>query len=365
MAAADSNITVIYGSDEGLVNDHARKSYDELTSGTNEFSHEIIEGNISDADSAAMVCNQVIQAIRTMPMFPGRKVVWLKNCNFLGDSVTGKAAATLEAVERLADAIKHGLPDDVSLVVSATEFDKRRAFNKLLLSGGISQEYKKPDISQEGWEGEVSAIARKFAGDFGLSFEQAALDLFVRCVSESSRQIASEISKLDIYLGEERRTVTEQDILDMVPITRAGIIFEISRAIENAKAHEAIRLIDAQLENGEQPVTLIRAAIIPTLRNMVAAKILSSQCSLNAFSYKEFNRQISVLPPHAIALVPKKKDGSPNTYPLFLASQKVKRFNINKLNDSLRECFKADKLLVSSSADARLILHRLAILIAS
>lgn len=365
MATGDSTITTIFGTDEGLVSDHARKLFDELTEGTNEFSHEVIEGNASDSEMAAEICQNVIQALQTMPMFPGRKVVWLKNTNFLGDSVTGKAEATTMALQILGNILEHELPQDLYLMVSATEFDKRRVFNKLLISKGQSYEYRKPDISQDGWESEVASLAKKAAADLGLQFEHAALDLFIHCVSESSRQIVSEISKLDIYLGPERRTITEKDILEMVPITRSGIIFEISRTIENAQAGETIKLIDAQMESGEQPVALIRAAIIPTLRNLLAAKILSEECRLNPINYKEFTSQVNALPSHAKGLVPLKKDGTPNVYPLFLATQKVKRFKLPQLKKALKECFEADKSLVSSSTDARLILHRLAICIAS
>ncbi len=355
----------VFGTDDGLVADHAKKLFGELTANTNEFSHEVIEATAMDSDSAAAICRNVIEALQTMPMFPGRKVVWMKGCNFLGDSVTGRSEATTEGLANLGRILEQGLPDDVYLLISASEFDKRRAINKLLVKKGTSYEYRKPDVTSDGWEAEVASLAKTAATECGLQFEPPALDLFIHVVSESSRQIVSEIEKLDMFIGEERRTITEDDIHAIVPPTRQGVIFEISRAIESGNAAEAIKLIDAQLESGEQPVTLIRAAMIPTLRNLVTAKVLSEELKINSRSFNDFTAKIESLPAAVKPLVPLKKDGTQNPYPLFLATQKASRFKLPSLKSALKACFEADKSLVSSSTDPRLILHRLAICIAS
>lgn len=365
MAQDTQHIITIFGSDEGLVSQHASERFARLSEGTNTFSHEIIDGNAPDADSAASICYQIRDAIQTVPFFPGLKIVWLKGANFLGDSVTGRAEATEKGLQTLSDLISGGLPDDVCLLVSAFEFDKRRAFNKLLLKSGSSEEFSKPDITQSGWEEQVAVIAGNAAQKRGLVFDRDALDIFVHRVSESSRQIISEIEKIDIYLGQERRTVTEQDIRNMVSQTRTGIVFEISRAIESGKVSEAIQLIDFQLEKGDQAVGIIRAAFIPALRSMIAARIICDTYSLNPSFKTEFYRKMESIPPYAQKLIPLKKDGTPNYYSVFLAAQKLGKKTLSKLKKNLYECLQADKSLVSSSLDAQLVLHRLAISLAS
>ena len=199
----------------------------------------------------------------------------------------------------------------------------------------------------------------------GMNFDSAALELFIHRVSESSRQIISEIEKLDLYLGADRRTVMPEDVERMVPLTRTGVIFEISRALENKKSDAAISLIDFQLERGENAITIMRAAFIPTLRNLLAARLLCDAFHLKPTNFKEFTARISSLPSYAAALIPLKKDGTPNAYPLFLAAQNASKFKTERLKQTLKECMKADKALVSSSLDPRLILHRLAICSAS
>ena len=48
-----------------------------------------------------------------------------------------------------------------------------------------------------------------------------------------------------------------------------------------------------------------------------------------------------------------------------LAAQNAAKFKTERLKQTLKECMKADKALVSSSLDPRLVLHRLAICSAS
>lgn len=196
-----------------------------LTEGTNEFSHEILEAACGDSDEAAQLVRQVMEALRTLPFFPGRKVVWMKNCNFLGDSVTGRSSTTEAALDSFRQLLESGLGPDVLLLISASEFDKRRSFNKFLLQYAASEELNKPDITKAGWEGSLMPLINKETAARGMNFDSAALELFIHRVSESSRQIISEIEKLDLYLGADRRTVMPEDVERMVPLTRTRRYF--------------------------------------------------------------------------------------------------------------------------------------------
>ena len=62
-------------------------------------------------------------------------------------------------------------------------------------------------------------LINKEAGARGINFDAAALELFIHRVSESSRQMISEIEKLDLYLGADRRTVMPEDVERMVPLS--------------------------------------------------------------------------------------------------------------------------------------------------
>ena len=82
-----------------------------------------------------------------------------------------------------------------------------------------------------------------------------------------SRQISSELDKLDVYL-DERREVTEHDVRMLVPLSHAGVVFEIGNALQKKNAGRAFELIDQQLARKETAIGILRASIIPTVRNL-------------------------------------------------------------------------------------------------
>ena len=212
-------------------------------------------------------------------------------------------------------------------------------------------------IYPEKFEGKTRAV--KLAGGFGLRFDSAALDLFVHRVNESTRQIANELTKLDVYLGPERRQVTEQDVDLMVAVSRTGVVFEISRALENNDCRQAVRLVNEQLNRGEQAVAIMRAAIVPTVRNRFIARLLMDTYQLRADNYRSFESAVKALPAEAKRLFPVKKDGTPNVYGCFNAARTCGKLKLAKARRDLQACAAADRALVSTGLDARDILHKL------
>lgn len=361
MSENPPELIAVLGNDDGLVQEAALKWYARLTEGTDDFSHETLDGNVNLVDEAVRAIRRTLEALQTMPFFGGKKVVWLKGCTFLSDSPTGRSQDTLDALEDLSSYIQSGLPPQVHLLLTAYEVDKRRAFYKMLGKIGLVTEYNKPDISRDGWQVDVAQVTKKAAQDRGISFERDALELFVNRVSESSRQIFSELDKLDLYMG-ERRTITAEDVSTLVPLTRAGVIFEISRSLEKGDVKNMLFLVDRQLEKGEQPVAVMRAAIIPTIRNLYTASILKEE-RLPVHNYNAFAAAINSLPENMRCLIPQKKDGTPNAYPVFLAIQQVSLngFTRDWLRAAMTACFEADKSLVTANLDNTVVLHKLVV----
>ena len=234
---ASGNFFAVVGSDEGMVREKALHLYNELTGGIDDgFTHETIDGIADNSDSAFDICSSVIQALQTIPMFGGDKVVWLRNANFLGDNVTGRSQRTEAGVESLRATLEAGLPDGVRFLLTAQGVDKRRGFWKFIEKSADVQVYDRIDTSRDDWQDQVAALVTRRAAELGLSFEPDALAIFVMLAGEQSQQIGNELEKLDLYLGPERRTITEDDVNMLVPLSRAAVVFEIGKAIQNGNA---------------------------------------------------------------------------------------------------------------------------------
>lgn len=358
MPAASSNIHAILGSDEGRVKEVALALSRKLAPPDDEFGLEVVSGQADNSDHASQIIGSTIEAIQTMPFFGGAKVVWLQGANFFGDNITGKSQTTLSAVEGLQDVLEAGLPPDVTFILSATEIDKRRSFYKKLSKLAQVEVFDKVDISKEGWETQLAGPVSKWAREVGVELEQEALDRFILMVGADTRQLRSELEKLSLYLG-DRTQANIDDVRAIAASTHTGVIFEISNALALRKLPLTLELIDRQLKNGENAVGLLLAAIVPKVRYLLQARDLIERNRIRARGYRDFEAAIRRLPASETAHLPRKKDGNPNVYPVFLASQECRKFSAAELRDALEACLEANLRLVTTQLEPHLVLSQL------
>ncbi len=366
MAAAkktvkETRVYVIAGTDGGRVREEALNIFNKLTGGVDDgFSHETIDGNADNSEGAYQIASAVAGALATLPMFGGDKVVWLRNANFFGDDITGRASRTEEGVELLRAVLEAGLSEGVSLVLSTDKPDKRRAFWKFLEKNFEVKMYDKIDVSRDGWQDQVAAVVQKRADELGLEFTRDAMELFVMLAGEQTNQITNELEKLDLYLGEERREVGLEDVRVLVPLSKAAVIFETGKALETGNVKRAIALVDEQLEAEESPVGIMRASVINVVRNLYFARLAIDMFNPPLTSYNAFVGAINKRPKEERGWLPMKKDGSGvNAYPVFMAAKNVRYFSLEALQKILEQTQRADEVLVTSGLDHRLVLHRL------
>ena len=361
------NFYAVVGSDDGLVREKALVLYNELTGGVDDgFTHETIDGIADNSESAHEICSTTVQALLTLPMFGGDKVVWLRNANFLADNVTGRSQRTEAGVENLRAILEKGIPDGVKFLMTAQGVDKRRSFWKFIEKAADVQVHDRIDTSRDDWQEQVASLVSKRARELNLRFHPDALALFVLLAGEQTQQIGNELEKLDLYLGEERREVTEDDVRVLVPLSRAAVVFEIGKAIQLGNAARAIQLIDQQLEADESAIGIMRASIIGVVRNLFMAKLIIEKFKIPTGNYSSFSGGLNRLPEADRAWLPQKKDGSGvNVFPIFLAADNAQNFELAGLQHVLEATLKADQALVTTGLDHRLILHRLIVEIAS
>ena len=351
-------IHAVFGTDEGRVAEEALALFEKLKpEGGDEFANDVIEGVADDSEHAFQLSAQTVEAIQTVGFFGGAKAVWLKGATYLGDDRTGGAERAKTGVENLLECLKAGVPPEVEVLISAPMIDKRRGFYKWLSKNAELKIFDKIDVSKEGWEDEVGVLVSRRAKEAKLEFENEALDLFVQLAGEDTRQIGNELTKLSLYLGEGSK-VSVDDVRIMIPPSRKGVIWEISRAIERGEAARAVELIDAQLNKGENAIGLMRAAIIPTVRNLFYARLALDTGATPGYG---MGKALERLPPEKRAVFPKKKDGGINAWGISMAAGKVGKRSLSQMRKALDCSLKADKSLVTTSLDHRLVLHRLVV----
>jgi len=355
--ASAANIYAVAGSDEAEVKRVATDFATKLTPPeAGDFGLEVIDGAVDNAEQAGTRIRSTIEALQTLPFFGGAKLVWLKNANFLGDTVIGRAANVQAALEELTDLINADLGPGVVLLISAIDVDKRRSFYKSLARRAELQVIDRLDATRSGWEEEATEIVRNRAQKRKLEFEDDALDLFVLLTGGDTRQIDNELEKIDIFLGEERRVKVDQ-IRELVPLSRAGVIFELGNALATRDLELALTLVRRLLDQGERAIGILLVAILPTIRNLLLAKDLMERHRLSRPPAPfQFISIVNRLPADATEHLPRKKDGSINAYALGIAAQHAHRFETKQLIEGMQACLEANLQLVTSQLDHELIL---------
>jgi DNA polymerase-3 subunit delta len=315
----------------------------------------------------------------------------VKNANCLGDSVIGRSAAVQGALEDLAEVLEAGLGSDVTLLISATDVDKRRSFYKTLGKRAELQVIDRLDSSRAGWEEEATEIVRRRAKARKLQFEEEALDLFVLLTGGDTRQIENELEKIDLYRGTGFQPVgqvgvspalkdttgrmpvgptariavppvTAEQVRELVPLSRAGVIFELGNALAACDLERALKLVKGLLDQGETAIGILLVAILPTIRNLLLAKDLMERNRMPRPNAPfTFISALNRLPGEATQHLPRKKDGSINGYALGLAAQQAHRFQTPRLIAGLEACLEANVRLVTSQLDHELVLTEIVV----
>jgi DNA polymerase-3 subunit delta len=360
VARQTSQIYAVVGSDEGAVKSRARELAQQLTpKDAGDFGQDLIDGAADNADQAVSRIHSAIEAIQTLPFFGPGKLVWLKDVNFCGDTVTGRSAQVVAALDQLQRFLSAGMPSGVVFLLSASEIDKRRSFYKSITKVATVEHFDRIDTSRSGWEEEAESLARGLAAERGLIFQPEAIEVFVRLAGADTRQLRNELEKIDLYLG-EKREIDTQSVRNLVARTATGVIWELGNAIAKRQLSAALALLDQLLFQGETPIGILYAAIIPTVRNLLVTKEILETYGVKAPSAPyQFNSVIARLPQAAQNFLPRRKDGNINVYGLGIAACEAHRFSLAQLIRGFEECLKANIQLVTTQLEPRLVLSKL------
>lgn len=231
MATSNSTrrFTFVCGPDDFLVGRVAKERFEKLAAGMDEFSRETISGFAANLGEVETVVKRFREAVQTIGLFGGRRAVWLKDVNFLADSVTGRAEGTLTLVADLQELLAAVNPEEVSVVVSASPVDRRRSFPKWC-EGNADFELAGESGGRGGAAINWRALADEECARFGVRLSDDALELLAGKTGGNARLFIGEIQKLATWLDEPGGTIEEEHVEQLVPAFGEGDFFEATEA---------------------------------------------------------------------------------------------------------------------------------------
>lgn len=356
---ASSPIHFVTGNDEAGVKKAARALAEELAPGADAFGLETIDGSADTVDAAVSRMRQAMDALATLPFLGGTKLVWLKDAAFLSDSVAGGSEATLAMLEKFCGFLEEGLPPGVTFLLSACKPDKRRSAYKRLSKLGSVVVCDKPELGFRSGERDVVEWTAGEARSRGLAFSEKALEALAARVGLEPGRLGMEFDKLETAFGKNHE-ISAADVRALVPATRESGVFDLGNAIQSHDLPLALATLDQLLQQGEKGIGILLASIVPTVRNLVAAKGLLQRHNLRTPAQPhDFAGMVSRLPERETGHLPRKKDGTINAYGLGVAAVASANYTMERLQAALHECADANWALVSSKAPEGAVLAKL------
>jgi len=358
MAASDKNLFLIGGTDEFSVKQRAAELATKLTpKGAGEFGVEILEGETANVEEALRLLGRLNEALNTVGFFAAEKLVWLKSTTLLADNRTNQAEDVKNALAELAEQLKCGLPSGVRLLISAVGCDQRRSLFLTIKKLGEVAIFQAPEAGKAAGEEEIGEfIAGKLQTE-GKRLAPDALEAFRQLVEPSLREVANELEKLFVYVG-QRADITAADVRAICSASRQAVVWELTDAIGARNLPRAIGAVENLLNTGEEAIGLVML-LAQQFRLMLLARDLAQRRVLvpsdRGFDYAN---RFPKLPATETAHFPKTKEGNlPNAWRLYHCAAASRNFSQAELVRALDLLLQAHLQLVSTQLDDRLVLE--------
>ena len=362
-AKATANLYLVCGGEEYLVKENARRLVKKLTpEGGAEFAVEIVDGTVTRADEAVKAVYRVLEAVNTLGFFSSKKLIRLKDANFFGTDKTSAAAVVTEAVGELAAVVKKGLPAGVTLLVSAGEMDKRRAFYLACDKLGEVALFDAIDPTKDRqWEGKVTEFITAHARSLGKNVGRQAIAQLIELNGANLRQIETELEKIAAYVG-DRGVIEPADVRAVGSASREAIAWDLNDAVGHRDLGKALRLLDRLLFQGEEVIGLLflvasRVRQLLILRELVDRKLLRP-----GGEFYNMKGQLERLPASVRDELPADRKLNPvlqNPYPVFKTLQQTVHYTRPQLIRAMEWLLETNQLLVTSSLPDRLAMEEL------
>jgi DNA polymerase-3 subunit delta len=215
------------------------------------------EGAVTQFDLAEMPLAAIVDDARALSLFAAERLIWVVNAEAALPK-TGKASEDDESDAEsgasggdaavLTAYLKDPTPG-VVVVFEAIRFDfegedKRRQDRVRKFYSALRDVVELRCFAAHEARAEGESLARRA----GLSIEPEALDVLVEALGADIARIAVEIEKLALYAG--NRTISADDIAELVPDARATTIFALVNAIGRRDRTRALELLDTLTSEG-------------------------------------------------------------------------------------------------------------------
>ncbi|MGA2801259.1 MAG: DNA polymerase III subunit delta [Verrucomicrobiota bacterium] len=365
--AKTPSLALICGDDEFAVKRRAKQLHQQWCDEVGgSMDHEIIEAGVSNSGEALNAIARLREALQTLPFFGSGKVVWLRDCNFLGDEsrLAGTQAVT-ETLNDLADELNSfdwSRNSGIRLLISAGKVDKRKTFFKLLDKTGLVENFSGWSADDRDWAERAEVAARMAVGARKKDISEEALSELVSCIGPNPRQLDNEIEKLCLFIG-ERRKIEAVDVSTICTQNKTARAFALGDALGDRDLPRLLQRLDEELweikfDPKKSEIGLLYGLIAKIRAMLLLKEMLREGWIKPEMDYNRFKAQLAHVPADKLPADKKYNPLALNPYVLYKALPQVKRYSEAELILAMDLLLRCNQRLVSSGLEEALVLQQ-------
>jgi DNA polymerase III subunit delta len=361
-AARTPPLALICGEDEFAVKQRARQLYHQWCDELGGMDHEIIEASVANSGEALAAMARLREALQTLPFFGSGKVIWLRDCNFLGDERAASAQAVTETLTDLAEELKRFSWQGVRLLISAGKVDKRKTFFKALDKIGSVENFSGWSADDKDWANRAEIDARSAIRARQKEIAEEALADLVNRIGPNPRLLDSEIEKLCLFVG-DRKQIEASDVAAVCTRNKTARAFALGDALGDRDLPRLLRRLDEELWelkfNSQKSEIGLLYGLIAKVRAMLLLKEMLREGWIKPeMDYNRFKGQLERVPAEKLPADRRFNPLALNPYVLYKALPHAKKYSQDELVRAMDLLLRCNQRLVSSGLDEALVLQQ-------
>ena len=361
-AASTPPLTLICGEDEFAGKQRAKQLFQQWSEELGGMDHEIIEATVSNSGEALAAIARLREALQTLPFFGSGKVVWLRDCNFLGEERAASAQAVTETLAELAEELKKFSWRGVRLLLSAGKVDKRKTFFKTLDKIGTVEIHSGWSADDRDWVNRAEMAARSAIRERQKEIAGEALAELVNRIGPHPRLLDSEIEKLCLYVG-DRKQIEADDVAAVCTRNKTARAFALGDALGDRDLPRLLGRLDEELwemkfDSQKSEIGLLYGLISKVRAMLLLKEMLREGWIKPEMDYNRFKAQLERVPAEKLPSDRRFNPLALNPYVLYKALPHARKYSQDELVRAMDLLLRCNQRLVSSRLDETLVLQQ-------
>ena len=368
-ATDSADLVLICGEDEYSVKRRAKQIFEGWVAASADADQDIVDAAALNASEALTALARLHEALQTLPFFGGAKLIWFRNCSFLGDDRAASSQGVTAGLAELSDVLKNFQWNGVRLLISAGKVDKRKSFYKTLGKIGAVETFDGWNLNARDWQSQAEGWARSEIGQRGKRIAPDALSLLIESIGPDSRQLSSEIEKLCLYLGDEE-DIRLRHIEEITTRNKQARAFALGDALGDRDVPRLLRTLSEEMwsmktDKQKSEIGLLYGLILKVRSLLMLKEMLNRRMISPKNSYPQFQDQWKRLPADAFPADKRYNPATMSPYIFYKAIPQARRFSSAELVIAMEKLLKCNVSMVSSSTDSQILLQQTLIEIAN